>query len=253
MEFTREPFILDDDLCLALVDKRISYLMENELKLRNIEIIKTIECKELYESIKYHPDICICNLGKGDIIVAPNVYNQYKELLSRYKFNIIKGEANLLNRYPYDIPYNIAIVGDYAIHSFKYTDKAILDYIENNKLKKINIEQGYSKCSICIVDRTSIITSDKGIWKSMKNTEIECLLIEKGHINLFEMNYGFIGGCTGLISKDKLAFCGDVKKHPDYERIKSFVESKNKEIVTLSCENLLDIGSIVPLMTRKER
>ncbi|WP_334305977.1 DUF6873 family GME fold protein, partial [Clostridioides difficile] len=43
------------------------------------------------------------------------------------------------------------------------------------------------------------------------------------------------------------------KKHPDYERIKSFVESKNKEIVTLSCENLLDIGSIVPLMTRKER
>lgn len=40
MEFTREPFILDDDLCLALVDKRISYLMENELKLRNIEIIK---------------------------------------------------------------------------------------------------------------------------------------------------------------------------------------------------------------------
>lgn len=40
----------------------------------------------------------------------------------------------------------------------------------------------------------------------MKNTEIECLLIEKGHINLFEMNYGFIGGCTGLISKDKLAF-----------------------------------------------
>ncbi|HBH0593556.1 DUF6873 family GME fold protein, partial [Clostridioides difficile] len=152
-----------------------------------------------------------------------------------------------------DIPYNIAIVGDYAIHNFKYTDKAILDYIENNKLKKINIEQGYSKCSICIVDRTSIITSDKGIWKSMKNTEIECLLIEKGHINLFEMNYGFIGGCTGLISKDKLAFCGDVKKHPDYERIKSFVESKNKEIVTLSCENLLDIGSIVPLMTRKER
>ncbi|WP_334293418.1 DUF6873 family GME fold protein, partial [Clostridioides difficile] len=144
--------------------------------------------------IKYHPDICICNLGKGDIIVAPNVYNQYKELLSIYKFNIIKGEDNLLNRYPYDIPYNIAIVGDYAIHNFKDTDKAILDYIENNKLKKINIEQGYSKSSICIVDRKSIITSDKGIWKSMENTEIECLLLEKGQKNLIEMSYGVRGG-----------------------------------------------------------
>lgn len=75
MEFIRELFILDDDLCLVLVDKRISYLMENELKLRNIEIIKIIECKELYESIKYYLDICICNLGKGDIIVVLNVYN----------------------------------------------------------------------------------------------------------------------------------------------------------------------------------
>lgn len=97
-----------------------------------------------------------------------------------------------------------------------------------------------------------IIILDKGIWKSMKNIEIECLLIEKGYINLFEMNYGFIGGCIGLIFKDKLVFCGDVKKYFDYECIKSFVESKNKEIVIFSCENLLDIGFIVFFMIRKE-
>ena len=32
-----------------------------------------------------------------------------------------------------------------------------------------------------------------------------------------------------------------------------FLTNKNKEIVCLSKENLLDLGSIIPLMTRKEK
>lgn len=253
MAFTKHPFLLDYELCLALVDKRISWHMENELKKRNIEIIKTIGCSDTYESIKYHPDICVCNLGEGNIVVAPNVYDEYKILLERYNFNLIKGDSIVTNKYPMNVQYNIAIVGEYAIHNFNYTDKYILQYLDRKNFKKINVKQGYSKCSICIVDDRSIITSDEGIYECIKNTEIECLLIEKGHIELFDMDYGFIGGCSGLISKDKLAFYGDISKHPDYNKIKKFVESRNKEIVMLSNEKLLDLGSIVPLMTRKER
>ena len=128
----------------------------------------------------------------------------------------------------------------------------ILEYINKKDLVKINIKQGYSKCSICIVDENSIITSDKGIYKSVKEYGIDCLLISSGNINLLELDSGFIGGCTGFISKNKIGFFGDIKKHPDYESIKKFIKSKNKEIVILSKENLLDLGSIIPLMTRKE-
>lgn len=253
MNFTEKPFILTDNLALALVDRRITYQAENELKKRDIEIIKTIGCDEVYESIRYHPDICVCNLGKGDIVVAPNVYSEYKKILSLYNFNVIKGRSVIQNKYPYNIQYNVAILGKYAIHNFKYTDENILSYIDKNNLNKINVQQGYSKCSICIVDDNSIITSDVGIFNSVKDTDIECLLIEEGHIELFDMNYGFIGGCTGMISKNQIAFYGNIKNHPDYEKIKGFIQSRGKEIVILSSEKLLDLGSIVPLMTRKER
>ncbi|MEG2984908.1 MAG: hypothetical protein RR835_09415 [Peptostreptococcaceae bacterium] len=64
MEFIGKYFIVNEDLCLALVDKRITCDMELELKRRNIQIIKTIECKECYEDIKYHPYITVFNLDK---------------------------------------------------------------------------------------------------------------------------------------------------------------------------------------------
>ncbi|MGL5716675.1 MAG: DUF6873 family GME fold protein [Paraclostridium sp.] len=251
--YTKEPFITDGELCLALVDKRITCDMELELKRRNIEIIKTIECKECYEAIKYHPDICVCNLGNGNIVVAPNVYDYYNEILTKRGFNVIEGNKYIGRKYPDNIAYNICIFGNYALHNFKYTEGNILNYINEKKIIKINLKQGYSKCSICIVDDNSIITSDEGIYNTVKAYNIDCLLIKEGNINLFNLDYGFIGGCTGLIDINKLAFLGDVTKHPDYIKIKKFLESKNKEVVCLSEEELLDLGSIIPLITRKEK
>ena len=249
---SKQSFVIDGDLCLALVDKRIPYDMELELKKRNIQIIKTVECKECYDAIKFHPDICVCNLGEGNIVVAPNVHEYYFDKLNPLGFNVIKGSSYVGKKYPNNIQYNVTIFGRFAIHNFNYTDEQILHYINKENLVKINIKQGYSKCSICIVDENSIITSDKGIYKAANKYGIDCLLISNDNIRLFELDYGFIGGCTGLISKNKIAFLGNVKKHPDYERIKNFIKSKNKEIVSLSKEQLLDLGSIIPLMTRKE-
>ena len=251
-QYNKESFIVNEDLCLALVDKRITCDMELELKNRNIQIIKTIECDECYESIKFHPDITVCNLGNGRIIVAPNVYEYYLNLLSKKGFEVIKGGSYIKSKYPYNVQYNIVIMGKYAMHNFDYTDEKILEYINEKKLTKINIKQGYSKCSICIVDENSIITSDKGIYNSVIEHDIDCLLITPGYIDLFDLNYGFIGGCTGFISKNEIAFLGDVSKHPDYEKINMFIKSKGKKIVNLSNEKLLDLGSIIPLMTRKE-
>jgi len=74
------------------------------------------------------------------------------------------------------------------------------------------------------------------------------LLIEKGHIDLFELNYGFIGGCSFLLSNNELAFLGNIKKHPDYDKILNFVKSKNKKLISLSNDKLIDLGSVIQLM-----
>lgn len=247
MKYVESSFITNNKLTLALVDKRITLNMENTLKNKNIKLVKTIDCKNTYNAIKYHPDISVCKLDNSNIVVSPDVYEYYKNILNDYNFNVIKGNSDIKYKYPFNIQYNVAIFGKYAIHNFKYTDKNILEYIEKNNIQKINVKQGYSKCSICIVDENSIITSDEGIYNKCIKYDIDCLLIRQGHIDLFDMNYGFIGGCSGLISNSELAFYGDITKHPDYKEILDFVSSKNKKIVSLSDENLLDLGSIIPL------
>ena len=248
MNFVRTSFIPEYKILLALIDKRITKDMKAKLNDLNINIIESTPCIETYDAINCHPDITILKINDNNIIVAPNVYDYYSKKLCPLGFNIIKGNSLIKSKYPYNIAYNVAIFGKYAIHNLKYTDKKVLEFLDKNNFTKINVKQGYCKCSICIVDENSIITSDEGIYKEVIKHDIDCLLIEKGHIDLFDLSYGFIGGCSGLISKDDLIFFGDISKHPNYNEIKKFVESKNKNIISLSDEKLLDLGSLIPLI-----
>lgn len=248
MKFAKSSFTINNKLQLAIVDKRIPKDMEINLNNLGVNIIKSTDCSNTYEAIKYHPDISVCKLNDYNIVVAPNVYEYYKNILNPYDFNVICGDSVIKNKYPYNIYYNIVILKNFAIHNFKYTDKSILDYLEKNNITKINVSQGYCKCSICIVDDNSLITSDEGIYKEVIKYGIDCLLIEKGHIDLFELNYGFIGGCSFLLSNDELVFLGNIKNHPDYYKILNFVKNKNKKIISLSNDKLLDLGSVIQLL-----
>ena len=244
----KSSFIPSKKISFALIDSRASKNIVQSLNQLNIKIIKTIKCNETYDAISYHPDICVIKLNNNDILVAPNVYDYYKKNLTPLGFNVIKGNLSIENKYPHNVQYNVAILGNKVIHNFKYTDNILLDYINKNRMTKINVNQGYCKCSICIVDENSIITSDEGIYNEVIKHSIDCFLIEKGHIDLFELNYGFIGGCTGLISNDTLAFFGDIEKHPNFNDIQNFVSKRNKKILCLSKENLTDLGSLIPLL-----
>ena len=249
MKFIKESFIPKNDLSLALVDKRVSKSIEKKFNELNIKLIKTAPVDEVYDAIKYHPDISICKLDYNNIVVSPNVYDYYTKELKKYNFNVIKGNSTLQNKYPKNIQYNACIFGNFAVHNFKYTDKNIIEFIDKNNITKINVSQGYSKCNICVVDENSIITSDIGIYSEVIKYNIDCLLIDKAHIDLFNLNYGFIGGCSGLISNDTLAFLGNIKLHPNYYDIYKFVKLKNKNIISLGNENLIDLGSIIPITT----
>ena len=248
MKFVKSSFIPQKKISLALVDDRISESMIQKLNELNINTIKSVKCNETYSAISFHPDICVIKLNNNNILVAPNVYDYYDTHLTPLGFNVIKGNLHINSKYPNNVHYNVVILGNNVIHNFKYTDSVLLDYIESNNMNKINVNQGYCKCSVCIVDENSIITSDEGIYKEVIKHNIDCLLIEKGHIDLFELNYGFIGGCSGLISDDTLAFFGNIEKHPNFKEIKNFVSKRNKKIISLSEEKLTDLGSLIPLI-----
>ena len=97
---------------------------------------------------------------------------------------------------------------------------------------------------MCIVDDSSVITEDEGIYRALSG-KINVLKIKPGHVLLPGFKNGFLGGASGLVSKNKLAFCGNIKLHPDFFAIKNFIEERNIDIILLSSTDLCDFGSIL--------
>ena len=186
-------------------------------------IIETVKSSGItYEPVDSHPDIYMCSLG----IDKPVFFGCPEKIGSKY---------------PENIRYNAACTGKYFIHNLKYTDPDLLKAAENTV--KINVSQGYAKCSILIVDENSIITSDVGIYNSCYG-KLNVLLITTGHIKLKNFPYGFIGGTAGRIG-NTIVFNGDLSQHPDFKRICSFISKRGLEIKYFKEYDLEDIGSII--------
>ena len=247
MSFVQKPFLPENKIKAALVDYRIGTEASEALTKEGIEIIKTVPCKDLYDAIHGHPDIVVHPVGDNQLIIAPNVFDMLQPLLIKKGFALTKGETWLNRNYPENIAYNVLRIGSYAFHNTKYTDKAIKDEFEKNEIDLIHVKQGYTKCSACIVDENAIITSDIILAKTVEKFGIESLLIKPEGIILQGLNYGFIGGSCGLLSKSTMAFTGNLDNIQDYYKIVDFLNSKGIEVKILSTKQIFDIGSIIPL------
>jgi hypothetical protein len=243
--FVQKPNLPENNVSLVLADGRIPEEMLQGFKYMNIRVIRTQRISRVYDAVSYHPDIMLCHAGGNKIVAAPNIPESVALRLLEEGFEVITGIKTVNEAYPYNVPYNAAIFGEYVVCNTEYTDKVLLDNLKNKKI--IDVKQGYSKCSICIVDKNAVITSDKGIYKALVREDIDVLLITPGFIDLYNMDYGFIGGTSGLLSKDIIAFAGNISNHPDFTLIKNFLLKYAKKAINLNNNRLIDLGTIIPL------
>jgi len=248
LKFLKEPFIPESKVKLMLIDGRTPVAILEKLSSLGIDFILTEKCNSVHESISYHPDIQLHPLGNGRFAVCPKSFEILSKKLSAYGLEIICGTNPLKSNYPSDIAYNVARIGEICLHNFKYTEPIIKKYFEDNGFIMANVRQGYSKCSVVILNKSAIITSDKGIHEAGLINGIDSLLISPGNIMLDGESYGFIGGCTGLISPEVLAITGSIEKHPDYKRIMDFANKHNVDILFLSEQTPIDVGSLIPVL-----
>ncbi|MBR4892852.1 MAG: hypothetical protein IKZ35_02595 [Clostridia bacterium] len=239
MKIIKNPYLPQNEVSLFVYDKTIEFLKDG---------FKSYEDKNVLKGINTHPDMTLCPLFNGDVVVSPESYSYYSKL-SSFGLNIIKGETTLKKDYPFDIAYNLVILGNKLFHNLKYTDKAVLKYLENKGVEFINVRQGYTKCSTLIVDENSVITCDMGLHKIYQKNMIDSLLISNNTICINNFNHGFIGGCGGRISHNTIGFFGDVTKHPDFIKIEEFLTKKNLKFKVLFDTPLFDYGSLIPLCT----
>ena len=218
-----------------------------DAKIADAEVIKPCKLNILPESLQFHADLGICIVSPQKAVCPPDSYEYYKEKLFPYGFKIIKGRKSLDCHYPADSAYNVCIVGKKCFLNKNVCDTALLDILTSEGYEIINVKQGYTKCSICPVDESSIITADNSIAKAAKAHGMDVLLISNEGIELSGYDNGFFGGCTGLYDKSTLLVNGEIEYLSDGNLIKEFLKRKGISVKELKKGPLTDIGSILPL------
>ena len=151
------------------------------------------------------------------------------------------------NRYPYDVICNAKPVGEHLFCSVRTIDKKITECAIADGYKIIDIRQGYAGCSICKVNDTAIITSDKGIADAAERNQIDVLFIDNSDIKLPGYDVGFIGGCTGLLNDSQLLFTGNLNKCSFGKAMRDFCENYGVAVIELIDDKPIDIGGIQAL------
>lgn len=227
----------------AILDSRASVKTTDALKKYGFNVVLTPKLNNVYTTICGHADIMVHKACDDVIITEPTVTKYFKTKMP--DIEVIPGKTILKEKYPYDIAYNAARVGNNLICNKNFTDEVIVEFANKIGLNILNTKQGYSKCSICVVANDAIITSDKNIQSVANKNNIDVLLVNDDKIKLTGFEHGFIGGATGLINKNTLAVNGNMKLHANYTDIVEFCKKHDVDVISLNNDDIIDIGSII--------
>lgn len=226
----------------VIIDNRMRQIEKQKLQNMGYEIIEIQTSPNVYTEISSHVDIFACKI-ENEIIVEPtqNINN-----IS----NKIYGNDKVLSQYPFDIKYNVCIIGNKAIHNLKYTDETLKKELFNKGFELINTTQGYTNCSIAVIDDRSAIVTDKGLNKILQKNGIDTLYLSNElDIKLlngkqYSNKGGFIGGCISRIDNKIIVF-GALKKIDPENKIREFIKKRNLEIIEFGGLDVIDYGGLI--------
>lgn len=209
-----------------------------ELHTLGYECIQGFKSPYINNETAYHPDMLFYKLTSG-VLLSSSTIDGVNEL------DIISCKKAPKDGYPNDCILNCFFTKNCLICGKNAAEEIIEDANSTNLTIKV-VKQGYCACSTIKINDEAFISSDAGIVKALSNTGHDALLVSNYGIFLNGYNNGFIGGCA-LSDGDIVAFTGDIKKHKDYENIKSFSDNHGKKILSLSNVQLYDYGGFVLL------
>lgn len=230
---------------MIIIDSRMRKIEKEKLKTLGYDLYEITPNPNLYFEISGHPDIHCTNINN--------------KIISDSHINIpnsIFGQSILKSNYPLDIAYNVCILGNFAIHNFKYTEPKIVQLLDKLEFIKIPINQGYSKCSIAVIDENSVIVTDKKIAEILSRYKIEVLLLSEeitkkihlyknSNLEFSNMN-GFIGGVISRID-DFVFVSGDLNLIDKDNQIRNFIKKRNLNLIDFLGYEIVDYGGIIKI------
>ncbi len=230
----------------ALTDCRTDPQILYSLGRLGYETIPMPPADYMQSGVASHTDMLIF-IGFGKLFCHEKYYVANRELINRIA-SLLGVELALSDEligadYPRDVLFNACLLGKRLICNKSTVSKLILDAAEGLGYEIINVNQGYTKCSVAVVSENAVITADKSIKNVCRAFGLDVLTVCEGHISLPPYDYGFIGGASGF-DNDKVYFCGSLDRHPDGERIKKFCEKHGKVAISLCDGELQDVGTL---------
>jgi len=216
------------------------------LERMGIEVIAVEPSPLLAPPVASHADMLLHHLG-GERLFTAQRNTAHCRRLEELGFVLLDAGAEPQGDYPHDIPLNVAAMGSCAFIGKRCPESELTRYYRKN-CRCLTVNQGYVKCSVCVIAEQAMVTADEGIAAAAAAVGMDVLKIASGGIFIEGYDTGFIGGCCGLVARDTLVFCGDVRKLADGERIRAFAREHGVYIEPLTGGIPRDVGGILPLM-----
>lgn len=217
---------------MILINKNVPTEILDFLRKKD-ELLLLDDLKKISDATRRHVDLGAVKIN-GKIVACPE--------FAPFIPNSICGEIVPEDGYPKDVAYNAAVVDGRLFCLENAVEKKVLEIARSEKLKTVNVKQGYTKCNVVNVGNKAVITEDVSVKAAAENEGIPVLLIQKGFVNLDGYEHGFIGGATVSIGNE-LIFTGDFSAHPDYEKAIAFCAKFGVSTFFMRNFPLTDVGS----------
>ena len=182
-------------------------------------------------------------IGKRHIITDKEYFCENADFFSRLSekgVRISVSEKSLSEKYPSDVLFDAIRTEKLLIGNLKYTAPELF----GEGVKAINVKQGYALCSTLLLSGAAV-SADKGVSDALCENGCDVLRITSGGIRLDGYGYGFIGGASAVLEREKaVLFFGNVYGHADGERIVRFCEDKGYKVYCDENTPLTDCGGV---------
>ncbi len=241
----KRPNLPDSRVTLAAVSGAYSEIPA-ALEALGISCIQTCVDPRLPPQIAHHADMQMFHLGENRIFVLKGEM-RLRKALENVGFLVAETASEPVEKYPGDVLCNALLLDHTFMANLGTVDPYIYQFVETKDVKTIHVNQGYTRCATAVVNEHAIITMDSGIYAAAQFMGLDALHITEHNILLNGHDYGFIGGCCGLIDRKTLAFTGKLDSLCSASAIRGFLEKHAVRAVELTQNRMLDIGGILPL------
>ena len=233
---------------LVLLGRRYAPLLDDPLRSLGLSPLYIPDNPWVDQRLSGHADLSVFHPG-GDTLYLASSYRKSPllESLLASGFRCLFPAWKQGPTYPNDAALNACAAGDAFLYCPDVTAPEIIRSFGVGNKRLVPVRQGYVKCSVCVLDDTSLITSDAGIAAAAGEKGLKVLQIQPGSVRLDGYPYGFIGGAAFKTARDLMVFTGSLDPLPERDQILCFLEERGIHPAFLTDLPLFDVGSILPI------